>query len=101
MDRLNPFPEQTMPKNLPSDQEFMPIDEDSKDVFIGRQVIKALGSPNDLLKVKVLLVASDRYRVNILTGKDFASGKIANSFFLAVDPKGKILSSTPQILKVY
>jgi hypothetical protein len=46
-------------------------------------------------------VAGDKYRVNIVTGVDFAQGRIAHSFFLTVDSKGKILTSSPAIVKAY
>jgi hypothetical protein len=90
-----------MPKNPPIELEYEPIEEHSKDESIGRQVMKALGSPKDLLKVKVVPVGGDKYRVNIVTGPDYATGKISHSFFLAVDAKGKILTSTPPIVKAY
>jgi hypothetical protein len=88
-----------MPTTL--DQENEQSKEDSRNDMIARQVIRALGSPKNLLKVKVHPVGSDRYRVNILTGADFATGRIANSYFLTADVHGKILSSTPQIVKQY
>jgi hypothetical protein len=90
-----------MPKNPPIEMDYEPIEEDSKDESIGRQVMKALGTPKDLLKVKVMPVAGDKYRVNIVTGVDFAQGRIAHSFFLTVDSKGKILTSSPAIVKAY
>ncbi len=89
-----------MPKNPPIELDYEPL-EDSKDEFIGRQVMKALGPPKDLLKLKVMPVAGDKYRVNIVTGPDFANGRIAHSFFVTVDPKGKIVSSAPPIIKKY
>ncbi|AGA24762.1 hypothetical protein [Singulisphaera acidiphila] len=90
-----------MPKASPDEPENEPIAATPLNDLIGRQVIRSLGTPKDLLKVRVHPVGADHYRVNIVTGKDFATGKIANSFFLTADAKGKIVSSTPQIVKLY
>ena len=69
--------------------------------LIGRSVLKSLGSPSDMLKVKVHPVGNDRYRVNVLVGKNAGSARIANSFFLTADEKGNIVDSTPKIIKKY
>lgn len=78
-----------------------PSPADTLSTLIGKQVVRSLGSPENLLKVQVRPVGSDRYRVNILTGKDFASARIANSFFLTADEAGNILSSSPKIVRLY
>jgi hypothetical protein len=90
-----------MPKAPTSEHENEPIGDTSLNDLIGRQVIRSLGSPKDLLQVRVHLIGADRYRVNVVTGRDFATGRIANSFFLTADAKGKIVSSTPPIVKLY
>ena len=90
-----------MPKALPGDYEKELIEVTPLNDLIGKQVIRELGTPKDLLKVKVHHVGADRYRVNIVTGSDFTTGRIANSFFLTADAKGKIVSSTPEIAKLY
>ncbi len=81
--------------------ETEPIRDASLNDLIGKQVMLSLGLPKDLLKIRVHSIGADRYRVNIVTGKDFASGRIANSYFLTADAKGKIVSSTPPIVKMY
>jgi hypothetical protein len=68
---------------------------------IGEQVVRLLGSPTDLLDVRVCPLWGDRYRVNVFVGKDFTSGRVADSFFLVADDDGKILSSTPAIARLY
>jgi hypothetical protein len=88
-----------MPATLDPQNE--PLSEDSRNDLIARQVIRALGSLKDLLKVKVHPVGGDRLRVNITTDADFSSGRIANSYFLTANSHGKILSSIPQIVKLY
>jgi hypothetical protein len=71
------------------------------DDHIGEQVVRSLGTPDDLLKVQVRRVGTDRYRVNVFVGKDFTSGRVANSYFLTADTEGKILTSSPAIVRVY
>jgi hypothetical protein len=67
--------------------------------LIGEQVIHTLGQPGDLLKVQVRLLWENRYRVNVLTGGDAASARIANSYFVKADSDGTIVESTPTIRK--
>jgi hypothetical protein len=69
--------------------------------LIGEQVMHSLGTPADLLKVQVRGVGSRRYRVNVFVGKEFISGRIADSFFLTADGQGNILMSSPEIVRVY
>lgn len=88
-------------QQLDRSDEPKPAPGDALSALIIKQVVLSLGSPKDLLKIQVRPVGGDRYRVNVLTGKDFASGRIANSFFLTADDKGHILSSTPEIVRQY
>jgi hypothetical protein len=81
--------------------EDAPMPIDSLNVLIGRQVLHALGSPGDMLKVKVHPLGNDRYRVNVLVGKNVTSARIANSFFLTADGKGNIVTSSPKIARLY
>ncbi len=90
-----------MPRALPGEQEAEPTEDASRSVLIGRQVIRALGTPKDLLKVRVHPVGADHFRVNIVTGKDYPSSRITNSFFLTTDPQGQIVRSIPAIQKIY
>ena len=78
-----------------------PIPVETLSVLIGRQVVHSLGSPNDMLKVKVHPLGNDRYRVNVLVGKDIASARIADSFFLTADAQGNIVKSSPEIVRLY
>lgn len=68
---------------------------------IARQVIKALGSPTDLIKVAVHPVGSGRYRANVLVGATAAMAQIAESFFLTADDQGNLTSSSPVIAQRY
>jgi hypothetical protein len=92
-----------MPTTPQSDRgkEDGPIPVETLSVLIGRQVVLSLGSPNDMLKVKVHPLGNDHYRVNVLVGKDIASARIADSFFLTADEKGNIVKSSPKIVRLY
>ena len=68
---------------------------------IRNQVIENLGEPHDFLHVSVRPLWENNYRVNVLAGKDLASARIANSYFLAVDADGHILTSAPAITRQY
>jgi hypothetical protein len=72
-----------------------------KNDLIRKQVVKSLGKPVDLLSVRVHPVGSERYRVNVVVGKDVSSSRIANSFFLTADAEGNIVESSPKIAPSY
>ena len=92
-----------MPTKPQSDRgkEDGPIPVETLSVLIGRQVVHSLGSPGDMLKVKVHPLGNDRYRVNVLVGKDIASARIADSFFLTADGEGNSVNSSPKIVRLY
>jgi hypothetical protein len=85
--------------------------EDAKDLaqhqretlydLIGERLIHTLGAPDNLLKVQVRQLWDDHYRANVFVGADASSAKVAHSYFLVVDADGNVLSSTPQIAKLY
>ena len=83
------------------DEELFRDTRDRLNDLIGEQVVHLLGTPENLLRVQVRGVGSDRYRVNVFTGKDVISGRIAHSFFLTADGEGNILTSTPKVARVY
>jgi len=84
-----------------------PIEEGEKVVgstrndTIRKQVVHSLGTPGDLLSVQVRPVGGERFRVNVVVGKDFGSSRIPNSFFLTADAVGNILTSSPKIDRQY
>jgi len=69
--------------------------------LIGDQVLHLLDQPGDLHRVQVRKLWDDRYRVNIFVGGDAGSATVAHSFFLTTDGAGKIVASSPNILKRY
>src|SRR3954447_12144933 len=78
-----------------------PITGTERNAFIGRQVVRSLGTPDDLFKVKVFPLGNDHYRVNVVVGKDVTSSRIADSFFLTADELGNIVGSSPKIVRIY
>ena len=88
-------------QNKDKDEELRRDMRDTVNELIGEQVIHSLGTPNDLLKVQVRRVGSDRYRVNVFVGKEVTMGRISDSFFLTADGEGNILTSSPKIVRAY
>ena len=98
-----------MPKPIkppvPSDDDAPPVETGA----VGRQreetiragVLKALGRPAGLLRVAVMPLWSNHFRVNIVTGSDPTTVNIPNSYFVTADDSGAILRTTPPILKQY
>jgi hypothetical protein len=64
-------------------------------------VMKVLGKPRDLFRVSAVPVWGNRYRVNVQTGADAVSVRIAHSFFIEADEKGNILQSIPVLERRY
>ena len=64
-------------------------------------VMAALGRPRDFLRVTACQVTGDGYRVNVVTGPDAASSRIAHSFFVTADANGNVTTSAPAIMKQY
>jgi len=68
---------------------------------IGASVMIALGHPEDFFRVLVVRLWENHYRVNIQTGVDPVSLRVAHSFFLTTDENGKIVASNPAITRQY
>ena len=63
-------------------------------------VLRALGRPPELLRVSVLPVWGNKFRVNVWAAGDNGAA-IPNSYFVTADDRGAILGSTPPIRKQY
>jgi hypothetical protein len=74
---------------------------ESLKALIRSQVVRSLGTPDDMLKVLVHPVGQDSFRVNVVVGKSVSSARIADSFFLTADGDGNILTSSPEIARLY
>jgi hypothetical protein len=101
--QVTPGPRRTKlePGIPPMDEGLSRAQRDAIHGLIGKQVVERVGSPGDLLRVQVRPVGGDRYRVNIVVGKNVTSSKIVQSYFLRADDEGNIVSSTPTIARLY
>ena len=68
---------------------------------VRNHVLCGLGKPAGPHRVQVKSVWRDSYRVNVFIGPDVSSFKVAHSYFLKADGDGKILASSPAIMRVY
>ena len=66
---------------------------------IRKNVLAELGRPTRLLKVAVLPLWGNNFRINVWTGEGGVS--IPNSYFIMADDRGDILRSEPPIKKLY
>jgi hypothetical protein len=71
------------------------------DAAIRAGVIGSLGRPEDLYQVTVRPLWRGHYRVNVWTGTDAASARVAHSYFVAADDDGAIASTAPRITRQY
>jgi hypothetical protein len=92
------------PPKVPTAAESEPTPDQSPkplSTTICRNVIAALGRPGDLLRITARQVSGDSYRVNVVTGMDNASARIAHSFFVVANENGDVTGSAPAIVKQY
>ena len=61
-------------------------------------VLAALGRPPELIRVAVMPLWGDKFRVNVWTGGSTGAA-IPNSYFVTADDRGAILTSDPPIRK--
>jgi hypothetical protein len=67
---------------------------------IRARVLAALGRPTRMVKVSVLPLWGDHFRVNVWIAGS-AGAAIPNSYFVTADDQGAILQSEPPIQKQY
>ena len=72
-----------------------------RDSLIGQHVIRALGPPEGLHSVQIRPLWGHCFRVNVLIGADAVTAKVAHSYFLVTDGLGKVVASTPAIVRQY
>jgi hypothetical protein len=68
---------------------------------IAAYVMGVLGQPQDFLRVTVVRLWENRFRVNVQTGFDAVSARVAHSFFLTTDETGKVIGSDPALTRLY
>jgi hypothetical protein len=86
------------PEKQPAEQEKQARQQLSD--LIGKQVLEALGRPEDLYQVQSRPLWDDRYRVNIFVGPDASAIKLAHSYFVQADREGNISACTPELPKL-
>jgi hypothetical protein len=68
---------------------------------IAAAVMSALGKPPDFRRVTVVKLWGNQFRVNVLTGGDATSSRVAHSYFLTAADDGRVLDSEPAIARLY
>jgi hypothetical protein len=84
------------PRSKPEKQ-----DRQRLNAVIAGHVMGTLGRPPDLHSVQVRRLWEGYYRVNIFVGANATCAKILNSYFLAADGDGNIVTATPNITMQY
>lgn len=64
-------------------------------------VLAALGHPARLLKVAVLPLWGNNFRVNVWTGGSGSGNTIPHSYFVTADESGSVLRAEPKIEKLH
>jgi hypothetical protein len=90
-----------MKQSHESPKEKEPTEHAERSAVIGEQILHALGQPGDLHKVQVRWLWNNRYRVNVFTGPDAVSAKVANSYFVVANDSGDIVCTNPKITNQY
>jgi hypothetical protein len=85
-------PDESAPKSRSGDQQA---------AALCRFVINLLGRPRDLFRVSAVRLWENQFRVNVQTGADITSVRIAHSFFVAADEDGNVVASVPPIARAY
>jgi hypothetical protein len=68
---------------------------------IGRGVMTALGRPADFVRVSVIRLWENNYRVNVRTGPNPSALTIAHSYFVSADGQGNVIASAPPLARRY
>ena len=66
---------------------------------IRKSVLAALGTPDDLVRVAVVRLWGDNFRVNVWTDGGAGAG-IPHSYFVTADAGGTVLDSVPPVRKL-
>tara|TARA_Y100000310_G_C20464384_1_gene706908 strand:- start:555 stop:866 length:312 start_codon:yes stop_codon:yes gene_type:complete len=91
-----------------SHQQVEGVNKEEIKSFIEEQVINKLGKPKNLNFIKTGNVFDNRWRVDVWCYYDSANtmmptqcSKIFHSYFIHADEDGKIINSSPEIVKEY
>jgi hypothetical protein len=64
-------------------------------------VMTTLGRPGNFFRISAVQLWENHFRVNVQTGADATTVRVAHSFFVAADERGKVLASNPPITRLY
>lgn len=84
-----------------SQEEQSSNDKPQREEMIRANVIKSLGYPKEMLRMAVVGLWGNNYRVNVVIGADSSHARISHSYFVEADDTGNILKSTPEISRQY
>lgn len=89
--------QQTEPQGAGSEERGVRLRES----LIGQHVMRTLGPPERLHSVQIRPLWDHCFRVNVLLGADAVTAKVVHSYFLVTDGLGKVVASTPAIVRQY
>jgi hypothetical protein len=95
-------PKSAAPSEVVKEAQARPVTETGdgwREEAIRAWVLTSLGRPAELVKVAVLPLWGDHFRVNVWVGA--GAGSIPDSYFVTADARGTILDSQPPIQKRY
>lgn len=84
------------PEPLPGGKGF---GDQRPEAVIRARILHALGERDRVYRVAVVPLWRGHYRVNVLTGVDAATARIAHSYFVVADDRGAIAHSVPEIAR--
>lgn len=64
-------------------------------------VMHTLGRPANLFRVAAFRLWGNHFRVNVQTGADAVTVRIAHSYFVSADENGRVVESVPPITRCY
>jgi hypothetical protein len=77
------------------------LKHEQRSAEIGVEIIRLLGRPEGLRRVDVRELWDCHFRVNVVVGPNNAAPRLAHSFFVVTDEKGKVLSAEPKVDRLY
>jgi hypothetical protein len=82
-------------------EDKVPSSTFGREQLIRSNVLASLGQPVHLLKVAVLPLWGDKFRVNVWTGEHGVGNLIPHSYFVTADDRGTVLRTEPPIRKLH
>jgi hypothetical protein len=77
------------------------VERPALESVIAEVVLSRLGEPSDLHSGQVKRAFGDKFRVNVYVRAEEGSYRVAHSYFLQADADGNVLTSSPDISRLY